>query len=119
MRRCCYACVFWIITIGLLILCAVVIAAAAEPRKLTLPEAVHLALTHNHDLKIARLKVAQNQEKKAEARAGYFPGITNQSTVARTTAQENIGIPAGAFGVIPNVGFVPNHGILIDQGNQT
>src|SRR5262249_17669012 len=39
--------------------------------------------------------------------------------VARTTAQENIGIPAGAFGVIPNVGFVPNHGILIDQGNQT
>jgi outer membrane protein TolC len=36
-----------------------------------------------------------------------------------TTALENIGIPAGAFGQIPNAGLVPNHDILIDQGNQT
>lgn len=92
---------------------------AADPRKLTLPEAVQLAISQNHDLKIARLKVVEYEQKKAASRADYFPAIKNQSTVARTTAQENIGIPAGAFGLFPNGGLVPNRNVLINQGNQT
>jgi outer membrane protein TolC len=94
-------------------------ALAAEPRHLTLAEAVQLALNQNRGLKIARLKVVENEQKKAGAKASYFPEIKNQSNFLHTTALENIGIPAGAFGQIPNAGPVPNHDILIDQGNQT
>ena len=94
-------------------------ASAAESLKLTLPEAVRLALAQNRALKIARLKVDENEHKKAAARSNYFPEIKNQSTVAHTTAEENIGIPAGAFGVAPNIGHVPTRDILINQGNQT
>jgi outer membrane protein TolC len=94
-------------------------ALAANSLKLTLPEAVRMALAQNRALKIARLKVVENEQKKAAARTSYFPEIKNQSAVARTTAEQNIEIPAGAFGVIPNTGLVPNRDILINQGSQT
>ncbi len=94
-------------------------AFAADSLKLTLSQAVRLALAQNRVLKIARLKVVENEQKKAAARTSYFPEIKNQSTVAHTTAEENIEIPAGAFGGIPNAGLVPNRDILINQGTQT
>ena len=92
---------------------------AAEVRRLTLTEAVHLALSQNRELKIARLNVAESEQKRAAAKANYFPELKNQSTFLHTTAFQNIDIPAGAFGVVPGVGFVPTHDTLIDQGHQT
>jgi outer membrane protein TolC len=94
-------------------------ARATEPRRLTLTEAVQLALSQNRELKIARLKVVENEQKKAGAKSSYFPTITNQSSVHHTTQVENIDIPTGAFGLVPNAGLVPSHDIFIDQGNQT
>src|SRR5262249_14933922 len=94
-------------------------AAAAEAKRLTLPEAVQLALSQNRALKIARLKVAENEQKKASAKSSYFPEIKNQSSFVHTTAVENIEIPRGAFGALPAFGAVPTRDILIDQGNQT
>jgi outer membrane protein TolC len=94
-------------------------ASAAEPQKLTLPEAVKLALARNHELKIARLKVTENEQKKAAAKSDYFPKITNESRVAHVTSLENIDIPAGALGLFPGGGFVPNRPIQIGQGSQT
>jgi outer membrane protein TolC len=91
--------------------------SAAESMKLTLSEAVRLALVQNHVLKIARLKVVESEQKKAEAKSSYFPEIKNQSIAGHTTAEGNIEIPAGAFGVLPNAGLVPNRDILINQGN--
>jgi outer membrane protein len=92
---------------------------AAEPRRLTLEEAVHLAISQNHELKIARLRVVENVQKKAAAKASYFPELKNQSSFLHTTALENIDIPRGAFGLVPNAGPVPTRDILIDQGGQT
>lgn len=92
---------------------------AAEVRRLTLEEAVHLAISQNHALKIARLKVVENQQKKAGDRASYFPELKNQSSFLHTTSLENIEIPAGAFGSLPNAGPVPARGVLLDQGGQT
>ncbi|MGO9257799.1 MAG: TolC family protein [Bryobacteraceae bacterium] len=94
-------------------------AFAAEPQKLTLPDAVRMALAQNRSLKIARLKVAENEQKKAANRADYFPELKNQSMIAHTTAVEDIGIPAGAFGTIPGGGLSPDRNVLITQGNQT
>jgi outer membrane protein TolC len=92
---------------------------AAEVKRLTLTEAVRLAVSQNRDLKIARLKVAESQQKKAQARSGYFPEIKNHSTFLRTTSLENLEIPAGAFGPIPNIGLVPYRNVQITQGSQT
>ena len=102
-----------------LCLCIPKFAFAAGPVKLTLHEAVTMALAQNHDLKIARLKVTENEQKKVAAKADYFPAIKNESRVARVTSLENVAIPAGAFGSYPATGLVPNRGILLDQGIQT
>ncbi|HTU48474.1 MAG TPA: TolC family protein [Bryobacteraceae bacterium] len=100
-----------------------VLAAAAqnteEVRRLTLSDAVHLALTHNRELKIGRMKVVESEQKRAQAKASYFPDFKNESTFLHTTAFQNIGIPAGAFGVFPSVGPVPASNSLIDQGRRT
>ena len=84
----------------------------AESMKLTLSEAVRLALAQNRVLKIARLKVVESEQKKAAAKSSYFPEIKNQSMAGRSTAEGNIKIPAGAFGVIPNAGLVPTRKTL-------
>ncbi len=103
----------------LLFPCILQNALAADAMKLTLTDAVRLALSQNRDLKIARLKVHENEQKKAGTRADYFPRIRNESNFLHTTALENIEIPRGAFGVIPNAGAVPAQSELITQGSQT
>jgi outer membrane protein TolC len=92
--------------------------AAADPRHLTLSEAVHLAIAQNHSLKIARLKVAASEQNKAGQRSSYFPSLTNQSSVLHVTALQDLGIPGGAFGAI-NGTLVPSHGVEIPQGTTT
>src|SRR6266568_4196122 len=79
-------------------------ALAADSRQLTLAEAVQLAIHQNRALRIARLNVDESEEKKAIARSGYFPHISNQSSFLHTTSVQNIEIPAGAFGVFSSVG---------------
>jgi len=90
----------------------------AEIRCLTLSEAVHLAIGQNHALKIARLKVTENEQKKAGQRSAYFPSITNQSNILHITDLENIGISAGAFGTAGG-SLVPSRGINLPQGQKT
>jgi outer membrane protein TolC len=100
-------------------ICVLGKAFAADSLSLTLPEAVRIALAQNRELKIARLKVQENEQKKLSARANYFPVIKNESSIIHVTSLENIEIPAGAFGIYPNTGPIPGRPILIDQGNQT
>jgi outer membrane protein TolC len=88
---------------------------AAEVRHLTLSEAVHLAISQNPALKIARLKVAESQQKKAGERAGYFPSLKNTSTISHITELQIIGIPAGAFGSAGG-SLVPSHNTFLPQG---
>jgi outer membrane protein TolC len=91
---------------------------AADARRLTLTEAVHLALTQNRTLKIARLKVVENEHKKAGERSSYFPKITNQSNALHVTDLENIVIPAGALGAAAGT-LIPAQSTGIGQGSQT
>jgi outer membrane protein TolC len=102
---------------GLAVLSAVP-EEAAEIRRLTLTEAVHLAISQNRALKIARLKVTENEQKKAGERSAYFPSITNQSNVLRVTELQNIGIPAGALGTVGG-SLVPAQGVQLPQGQKT
>lgn len=93
-----------------------VYAQPAEVRRLSLTEAVHLALAQNRVLKIARLKVSENQHKQSGVRSGYFPSISNESHAMYVTSLQNIGVPAGALGA-GNGNFVPSQNVTIPQGD--
>jgi len=109
--------VFRIPAIGLVMLSAA-IQNAAELRRITLTEAVRLAISQNRALKIARLKVIENQQKKAGERSAYFPGITNQSNALRITDLQFVEIPAGVFGLAAGTP-IPSRAIILPQGNLT
>src|SRR6202171_6061138 len=68
------------------------------PRRITLEEAVQLALKHNHVVRIATLKVEEKEHTKDIARSAYFPTLRNDSYLAQVTATQFIGIPAGRPG---------------------
>lgn len=91
---------------------------AAKVRRLTLTEAVHLALSQNRALKIARLRVVESEQKKAQEHSSYFPQLTNQSNALHITDLENIGIPAGAFGEVAG-SLIPTKNVSIPQGQTT
>ena len=91
---------------------------AAETRRITLTEAVHLAIGQNHGLKIARLKVVENEQKKAGDRSDYFPKLTNQSSALYITELQNIVIPAGGLGT-PAGALVPPVAVNLNQGKNS
>jgi outer membrane protein TolC len=90
----------------------------AEGRHLTLTEAVHLAISQNRSLKIARLKVTETEQKKAGQHSAYFPSLTNQSNILHVTDLQNISIPAGAFGMVGG-SDVPAQNRILPQGQKT
>jgi outer membrane protein TolC len=91
---------------------------AADIRHLTLTEAVHLAINENRELKIVRLKVIENEQKKAGERSGYFPTLTNQSNALHISELQNIVIPTGTFGAIGGR-FIPAQAVIVPQGQLT
>jgi outer membrane protein TolC len=93
-------------------------AGLAQVRHITLQEAIHLAVNQNHAIKIARLKVEENQEKKAGERSSYFPSLTNQSNLLHVTDLETIAIPAGGLGHVGGA-LIPPVGASLLQGNKT
>jgi outer membrane protein TolC len=104
--------------IGLAALCATPKRAAAEVRRITLAEAVHVAVSQNRALKIVRLKVEENQQKKAGDHSAYFPSITNQSNALHITELQNIAIPAGALGSVGGT-LIPAQNVALPQGKLT
>ena len=67
--------------------CAAALAAQEAkpiaPRRITLEEAVQLALKHNHVVRIAGYKVEEKEHSKELARSAYFPILRNDSGVAK------------------------------------
>jgi outer membrane protein TolC len=93
-------------------------ACAADTRHLTLTEAVHIAIAQNRALKIARLKVVENEHRKAVERAAYYPAVTNQSNALHITDLQIVEIPAGAFGRVGET-LLPAQGLILPQGQLT
>jgi multidrug efflux pump subunit AcrB/outer membrane protein TolC len=98
--------------------CGAVAHAQPQPRKLTLEDAVALATQHNSTVKIAGDKVKETDARVHQARASYFPALTNDSTALHMANQQYIDIPAGSLGVYPQIGPIPNTGVSLDQGKQ-
>ena len=47
---------------------------------ITLPEAVDLALAHNHAVRLARLSVDEKDRAKDVAKSAYFPQVRNETS---------------------------------------
>jgi outer membrane protein TolC len=112
-----------------ILLCAVVPAlfaatlAAQESkapatRRITLDEAVQLALKHNHVVRIAGYKVEEKRHAKDIARSAYFPLLRNDSGVLRVTDTQFIDIPAGSLGIVDGTPL-PERSVVLNQGGKT
>ena len=109
---------FRICAIAVALLVSTTSTLAGEPRRLTLAEAVQLAVQQNRGLKISRLKVKENEYKKDAARSDYFPTITNQSNALHITELQALNVPPGAFGTVSGVP-IPAVNTNLQQGKQT
>jgi outer membrane protein TolC len=87
--------------------------------RLTLDQAIDLALKQNHSVHLRSLSVEQMQSKKDEARSNYLPRIKASGSTLHVTELEGVAIPAGAFGNYPSTGPVPSKSLFIDQGSAT
>ena len=93
--------------------------SSPAPIRLTLDQAIDLALKQNHSVQLGSLSVEQMQSKKDEARSNYLPQISTSGSVLHVTELSGIKIPAGAFGDFPSTGLVPPKSLTIDQGALT
>ena len=109
---------FRICAIAVALLVSSTSTLAGEPRRLTLAEAVQLAVQQNRGLKISRLKVKESEYKKDAARSDYFPTITNQSNALHITELQALTVPQGAFGTVSGVA-IPAVNTNLPQGKQT
>src|ERR1700746_1489312 len=75
-------------------------SGAQDVRRLTLHEAVQMALKQNHMVRIAELKIEEKQHAKDVAKSAYFPHITNESRVFHVTDPQFIQIAAGSLGTV-------------------
>jgi outer membrane protein TolC len=88
------------------------------PRRITLEEAVQMALKHNHVVRIAAYKVEEKEHAKDIARSAYFPVLRNDSNLLQLTDTQFIGIPAGSVGTVNGISL-PGQSVLLNQGGKT
>ena len=93
--------------------------SSTSPMRLTLDQAINLALKQNHSIHLRSLSVDQMQSKKDEARSNYLPQIKANGSVLHVTELEGVAVPAGTFGNYPSTGPVPSKPLFIDQGSAT
>jgi outer membrane protein TolC len=108
---------------ALLLLSQAHTVAAQEPkppasRRITLEEAVQLALKHNHVVRIAAYKVEEKEHAKDVARSAYFPVLRNDSNLLEVTDTQFIGIPAGSLGTVSGTSL-PERSVILNQGGKT
>ena len=96
----------------------VAIAQPPEPavaRRITLREAVDLAVAHNHALRLAQLSVDEKDRAKDVARSAYFPQVRNDATLIHLTDTQLIELPAGALGRV-GAEPLPPRTLILNQG---
>jgi outer membrane protein TolC len=88
----------------------------APARRITLQQAVQLALQHNHSIRIAGYTVDEKQHAKEAARSSYFPSIRNDSSFVHVTDTQLVQITAGSLGVAAGTAIPPVSSILNQGG---
>jgi len=91
--------------------------STAPSRRISLREAVQLALKHNHNVRIAGYAVDVKQHAKEAARGSYFPSIRNDSSFLRVTDTQLIQISPGTLGSVEGTPIPPASSV-INQGGR-
>jgi outer membrane protein len=87
---------------------AVTVPAWAQPGpRLTLDDAIAVALSHNRDVERLGLAEESAAGDVATARSRRLPRFTLDTQVARLLRPVDVQFPAGAFGSFPGIGPVP------------
>jgi outer membrane protein TolC len=89
--------------------------STAPSRRITLREAVQLALKYNHNVRIAGYAVDEKQHAKEAAKGSYFPSIRNDSSFLRLTDTQLIQIKEGSLSA-PGGTPIPPVNNIINQG---
>jgi outer membrane protein TolC len=89
------------------------------PMRLTLDQAIGLALKQNRSVHLRSLSVEQMQSEKDEARSNYLPQLKASGSALHITELAGVEIPAGSFGNYPSTGLIPSKTLFIDQGAAT
>jgi len=105
-------------TAPLLLLALLAAAAHAEPRHITLDEALQLAANRNSTVRLAQLKSKEADARITQARANYFPAVNNLSEAVHAGHTSTLDIPMGSLGVYSGAGAIPGKNIAIQLGNQ-
>ncbi len=87
----------------------------SSPRRITLDEAVGMALANNHSVRLARLSVDEKEHAKEAARSSYFPQIRNDTNIVHLTDTQLVEIPAGGLGVV-GANLLPPQSLILNQG---
>jgi multidrug efflux pump subunit AcrB/outer membrane protein TolC len=90
----------------------------AQTRTIALDEAIQLASKQNSLLKMAGDKAKEADARVIQARANYFPVVTNQSLVTHMNETEFLTLPKGSLGTAGNAQPVPNTKIDIPEGKR-
>jgi outer membrane protein len=90
----------------------------APSRRITLREAVQLALKHNHNVRIAGYAVDEKQHAKEAAKGSYYPSIRNDSSFLRLTDTQLIQIAPGSLGTAGGAPIPPASSV-INQGGRS
>ena len=91
--------------------------SAVPSRRISLREAVQLALKHNHNVRIAGYAVDEKQHAKEAAKGSYFPSIRNDSSFLRVTDTQLIEIAPGTLGTVAGTP-IPAVNSVINQGGR-
>lgn len=103
---------------ALLMLFTLTGVARAETRRITLDEAVALATKQNSTVKLAHLKERETQARVAEARANYYPVLSNETDAAHLESLEYLSIPMGTLGVYAATGPIPGKNTSLPLGRR-
>ncbi len=92
--------------------------AQGQSRAVSLDEAIQLAHRQNRSVHLAHLKVNEADAKLTQARADYFPRVTNETNAMHLNEKESLTIPKGALGNYTNDGSIPGKDVSIELGKQ-
>jgi len=92
--------------------------AARPAERLSLEQAVRIAVEHNRQLVSARLQVANADDQIAIARTRRLPVFSTEAQASQLLSPVSFSFPAGSFGAFPATGPIPSTDTTINVPRQ-
>jgi outer membrane protein len=92
--------------------------AARPAERLSLEQAVEMAVEHNRQLASSRLEIAKADDQIAIARTRRLPVFSLEGTASQLLSPVSFAFPAGAFGAFPATGPIPSTDTTIEVPRQ-